>query len=321
MNAKLISIVVPIFNEEKNLPVFFHELKSAFKNIDNFSFEIIFVNDGSQDGSLIELNNLASEDSRIKVVSFSRNFGKEAALSAGCFYAEGEAVITLDSDLQHPPEKIPELIKKWQEGFEVVYTVRIEQEGVSLMKKITSKIYWWIFSHISSTNSEPNSTDFRLMDKKVAKQFRQFPERGRIFRGIIDWMGYRRVRIEFISPQRKKGKAGYSYRKLISLAINSLTAFSLLPLKIAGYLGMIITFFSGILLVFMLAARWFYNSAIFSSLAFVVIFNTLLIGIVLICLGLIALYIARIHDEVVDRPLYIIQEKINIKEEKDGKSK
>jgi len=218
----------------------------------------------------------------------------------------------MDSDLQHPPEIISKLIDKWGDGFDVVYTVRIKQEGISFVKKITSKIYWWIFSWVSSTESEPNSTDYRLIDKKVVSQFKRFPERGRIFRGVIDWMGYKRARVEFIAPSRKNGKTNYSYKKLINLAINSLTAFSLLPLKIAGYLGIIITFSSIIFLSIMLAIKWFVNPVMFSSLAFVVVLNTLLIGIVLICLGLIALYIARIHDEVVDRPLYIIREKINL---------
>lgn len=308
---KLISIVIPIYNEEKNISSLYIELKKVLDNI-NFKWELILVNDGSKDGSIIELEKLVRADSKVKVLDFSRNFGKEAATTAGCHFSRGDAVVTMDADLQHPPEVIREFLEKWQEGFEVVYTVREENKGASFTKKITSKIYWWIFSKISSSNSEPHSTDFRLLDRKVVDEFKKFPERGRIFRGIVDWMGYKRARVDFVAPERKAGQAGYSYAKLFGLAINSLTAFSLMPLRLAGYLGVIITSFSSIFLIIMLVTRWFFSPEMFSPIAFLMIINTLLIGIVLICLGFIALYIARIHDEVVDRPLYIIRNKINI---------
>lgn len=308
---KLISIVIPIYNEEKNIPILYVELKKVLDSI-NFDWEMVLVNDGSKDGSIMELEKLSQLDSKVKVLDFSRNFGKEAATTAGCCFAKGDAVVTMDADLQHPPIVINEFLKKWQEEFEVVYTVRKENKGASFIKKTTSRIYWWIFSKISSSNSEPHSTDFRLLDRKVVDEFKKFPERGRIFRGIIDWMGYKRVRVDFVAPERAAGEAGYSYSKLFGLAINSLTAFSLMPLKLAGYLGVIITFFSSIFFVIMLITRWFFSPVMFSSVAFLMIINILLIGIVLICLGFIALYIARIHDEVVDRPLYIVRNKINI---------
>lgn len=313
---KIISIVIPIYNEEKNIPTLYVELKKVLDEI-NFDWEIVFVNDGSKDGSIIELEKLSQVDSKVKVLDFSRNFGKEAATTAGCCFASGDAVITMDADLQHPPSVINEFLKKWQEGFEVVYTIREENKGASFIKKTTSKIYWWLFSKISSSNSEPHSTDFRLLDRKVVNEFKKFPERGRIFRGIIDWMGYKRTKVEFTAPERTAGEAGYSYPKLFNLAINSLTAFSLMPLRIAGYLGVFITFFSGILFIIMLIIRWFFDPVMFSSVAFLMVVNILLIGIVLICLGFIALYIARIHDEVVDRPLYIIRNKINIEDGRD----
>ncbi|MDH4330904.1 MAG: glycosyltransferase, partial [Candidatus Moranbacteria bacterium] len=185
----------------------------------------------------------------------------------------------------------------------------------SFMKKLTSNMYWWIFNKISSYNSESRTTDFRLMDRRVVDEFNKFSERGRLFRGIIDWMGYKRVRIEFIAPERNNGEATYSYGKLIGLAINSLTAFSLLPLRMAGYFGIFITTLSFLLLMFMLGTRIFSSTIVFSPIAYVIVANTLFIGIVLICLGFIALYIARIHDEVTNRPLYIVRNKINIDEE------
>ncbi len=307
---KLISLVIPIYNEEKNISPLYAELQKVTSGSD-FDFELIFVNDGSTDGSILELNKIAEEDKKIKIIDFAKNFGKEIALSAGCHFSKGDAVITMDADLQHPPTLIAGLIKKWEEGFEVVFTVRKENKGASLLKKFTSNIYWWIFSKTSSLSSEPHSTDFRLIDKKVVDIFRKFPERGRIFRGIIDWMGYKRAKLEFTANERNQGDATYSYKKLIGLAINSLTAFSLLPLRVAGYLGTLITSVSFILLAVMIISEIF-DFLDFTAIAFFVVANTLLIGIVLICLGFIALYIARIHDEVVGRPLYIIREKINL---------
>jgi polyisoprenyl-phosphate glycosyltransferase len=307
---KLISIVIPIYNEEKNIAPLYAELQKVLAGT-NYDFEIIFVNDGSKDGSLLELEKLAQNDNRVKVADFARNFGKEIALSAGCHLSKGEAVITMDADLQHPPMVILDFLKKWEEGFEVIYTVRNENKGASLTKKLTSEIYWWVFGKTTSISSEPHSTDFRLIDKKVADVFRKFPERGRIFRGIIDWMGYKRVKIEFVANERNHGEPTYSYSKLIILAINSLTAFSLLPLRLAGYLGVVITSISSLLLLGMFIFE-ITKVMVFTAIAFFVVANTLLIGIVLICLGFIALYIARIHDEVVDRPLYIVREKINL---------
>lgn len=310
---KLISVVIPVFNEEKNISVIADEIRKIFSGLD-YDYELIFVNDGSSDSSILELNKLSESNKNIKVLDFSRNFGKEVATSAGCHFAKGDAVITMDADLQHPPTLIPEFLKKWERGAEVVYTVRKENQGASTMKKLTSRIYWWIFSKISSVETEPHSTDFRLIDRKVASVFRNFSERGRLFRGIIDWMGYKRAKIEFVAPERLRGKATYAYKKLFYLAINSITAFSLMPLRLAGYLGVFITTVSFLLLLVMLITELF-NTLVFTILAFVVVSNTLLIGIVLMCLGFIALYIARIHDEVTNRPLYIIRNKVNIDNE------
>ncbi|MFZ5982154.1 MAG: glycosyltransferase family 2 protein [Patescibacteria group bacterium] len=313
---KLISVVVPIYNEEKNIPRVYAEIKKTFESL-AFDLELIFVNDGSQDHSFLEINKLAEKDSRVKLVDFARNFGKEIALTAGCHHASGEAVITMDADLQHPPKLIPEMLEKWQSGKEVVYTVRKEHKGASLTKKTTSKLYWWLFQNMTSVETEPHSTDFRLMDKKVIDIFKKFPERGRIFRGIIDWIGFERERIEFVAPERTEGKPTYSYRKLIGLAINSLTAFSMLPLRLAGYLGVIITLVSSLIL-FIIALSKIFGFLEFTPIASLTVVNTFLIGIVLVCLGFIALYIARIHDEVIDRPLYLIKRKLNL--ENDGSS-
>ena len=311
---KKITVVIPVYNEEKNIRPLIAALEDIFTSL-SYAHDFLFVDDGSCDGTVAALEKEAARTPRVQVLVFARNFGKEVALSAGCHIASGDAVITMDADLQHPPSLIPDLIKKWEGGAEVVYTVRKENRGASVLKKTTSSMYWWLFDKISSVKMEPHSTDFRLLDRSVVDIFRQFSERGRIFRGIVDWIGFRRARIEFVAPQRVGGNPSYSYKKLFALAINSLTAFSLWPLRMAGYIGVAISLVSGILLAVMLFSRIFGDPLLFTSLAILATGNTFFIGIVLVSLGFIALYIARIHEEVINRPLYIVREKVNISED------
>lgn len=310
--AKLISIVIPVFNEEQNTPLVFDEVKKTFLTRPEYEFEVIFVNDGSTDNSLLEILKLSREDKRVKGLDFSRNFGKEPATSAGCHVAQGDAVITMDADLQHPPVLILKFLELWENGAEVVYTVRKENRGAGWFKKLSSKLFYWLFNKVSEVRTESGTTDFRLMDKKVIEVFHKFPERERMFRGMIDWMGYKRAKVEFVAPERIHGTANYSYNKLFQLALNSFTSFSLLPLRLAGYVGVMIIFLSGFLLLGMLVANWFVNPNLFTPIAILGVSNMFLIGIVLISLGFIALYIARIHNEVINRPLYIVREKVNI---------
>lgn len=309
--GKKISVVIPVYNEEKNVPLISQEIADVFSLL-TYDYEVIFVNDGSRDNSLLEILRLSEKNPKIKGLDFSRNFGKEPALSAGCHIASGDAVITMDADLQHPASLIPELIRHWEDGFEVVYTVRKKNEGASLTKRVTSRMYYWLFNRITSVTTEPRSTDFRLLDKKVVEVFRGFPERERMFRGMVDWMGYKRSRVEFVARERKYGQAGYSYAKLFGLAINSFTSFSLLPLKLAGYLGLTITTLSGLLLVVMILSEFLSGWWAFTPLSILATINIFLVGIVLISLGFVALYIARIHSEVINRPLYIVREKVNM---------
>lgn len=309
--SKKISVVIPVYNEEKNIPLIYQGVTDVFSSL-QYEYEIIFVNDGSRDNSLLEILALSRKDAHIKGLDFSRNFGKEPATSAGCHIADGDAVITMDADLQHPPVFIVKFLELWESGAEVVYTVRKESRGASWLKKLSSKIFYWLFNKVSEVRTESGTTDFRLMDKKVIEVFRKFPERERMFRGMIDWMGYRREKIEFVAPERIHGDAGYTYGKLFQLALNSFTSFSLLPLRLAGYVGVFITTVSGLLLLGMLITDWFINANMFTPIAILGVSNMFLIGIVLISLGFIALYIARIHSEVINRPLYIVREKINL---------
>lgn len=310
MTSSLLSIVLPIYNEEENIFPVYKRLEAVTRTIPGYTWEYILVNDGSVDRSLDKMKRLASQDKKLKILDLSRNFGKEIALSAGVEAASGAALITLDADLQHPPEIIPEMIRQWENGTDIVATIRrkIKQP---LVRKTGSRLFYWLMNKMSSVDMISQTTDFRLIDRKVADIFKNFTEKERMYRGIIDWLGFNKTYVEFDADPRLNGNPGYSYKKLINLAIKGITSFSLLPLKLAGILGTAISFFSGVLLLIMFPTRFIFKSSFFSPLAIVVVINTFLVGIVLICLGIIALYIGSIHGEVINRPLYIVKDKIN----------
>ena len=310
--SKKISIVVPVFNEAGNIEIFFSKLKEVLFGWLNYDYEIIFVDDGSIDNSIEVLEKIALQDDKVKFLEFSRNFGKENALSAGLEYASGDAVLMIDGDLQHPIELIPEFIKKWERGADVVIGVREKNQGEGLLKKIGSWWFYKIMNHIGETKITPHATDFRLLDRKVVEEFKRFKEKSRLTRGLIDWLGFKRDYIYFEANKRVNGQAGYGGLKLFRLALSSFVAHSLLPLKIAGYLGLLIIVTAGPwgLYVFlgMYVFHWNYPSN-FSGPAQLAILLIFLVGIILSCLGLIALYVANIREEVLDRPLYVIRRK------------
>ena len=306
-----ISVVIPVYCEERNIPVLYQRLEQVTASFSDIDWEYVFVNDGSSDDSISVLRQLAKADSRVKVIDFSRNFGKEVALTAGINSVNTDAVICMDADLQHPPELIPRLIEEWRKGAEVVATVRTSIDKQPLFRRIGSHGYYWLMSKISELDIVSQTTDFRLLDKKVVEAFQRVTERGRMFRGIIDWLGFRKVYVEFSADARNGGAAGYSYTKLWELAINSITAFSLWPLRLTGYLGIFITSASGLLLTWMFGNYVLSDKMVYTPLAIIVVANTFLIGIVLMAIGLVAIYIGSIHTEVINRPLYLVREKIN----------
>jgi glycosyltransferase involved in cell wall biosynthesis len=310
-SQKIISIVAPIFCEEKNIFNLYERLERITGTLSNYQWEYIFVNDGSVDNSYEELKKLVQLNKKVKVLNLTRNFGKEIALSAGVEAASGCAVITLDADLQHPPELIPNMIKKWEEGIEIVSTIRKKNKKQPLVRTVGSSLFYWIMKQISDIEVISQTTDFRLIDRKVADVFKKITEKSRMYRGIIDWMGFKKEYIPFDADSRIEGKPVYSYRKLLTLALNSITSFSLFPLKIAGFLGLFITIMSGLLLCIMLPTRFIFGSSFFSPLFILGTANTFLVGLVLVCLGIIALYIGGIHSEVINRPLYIVKDKLN----------
>jgi glycosyltransferase involved in cell wall biosynthesis len=310
--ALKVAITVPVYCEAGNLPRLYNRLEQVTGTLPQYEWDYVFVNDGSSDNSLEVLRQLAAIDERVKVIDLSRNFGKEIALTAGVHEAgSADAVICIDADLQHPPELIPILVGKWVEGNEVVATIRTSIDRQPILKRVGSHIFYWLMARISGVPIKSQTTDYRLYDKKVVAAFKLATERERLFRGIIDWMGFKRTYVEFQADARTEGEAGYSYSKLVSLAVNSLTSFSLWPLRITGYLGLFITFTSGSLLLWMLVNVLIESQFNYTPLAVFVVANTFLIGIVLMAIGLVALYIGGIHTEVINRPLYIVRERIN----------
>lgn len=307
-----ISIVIPVFREEQNIGEFYERINNVTSKVDKYNWSFIFVNDGSLDNSLIELKKIIENDKRVLVLDLSRNFGKEIALTAGVHEAEdigSDAVICIDADLQHPPELIPKLIDEWRNGAEVVVTIRTQIDKQPLLRRLGSHGYYWIMSKISRLPVVSQTTDFSLFDKKVIAAFRHATERNRMFRGIMDWMGFRRTYVEFKADARTKGDVGYSYSKLWNLAISSITSFSLWPLRITGYLGLLITSISGLMLLWMMINYVLRSDLYYTPLAIVVMTNTFLMGIILISIGLVASYIGTIHTEVINRPLYIVRER------------
>ena len=309
---KKISIVIPVYNESDTLHDFSIRLKAVIDNLTNYQWECIFVNDGSSDQSLSILRTLSMPCDNFKVLDFSRNFGKENALTAGVHEASSsDAVICIDADLQHPPELIPKLINAWVDDIDIVATVRTGIDKQPILRRIGSKSFYWLMSKISGTKMESQTTDYRLYDKKVIHAFSSMTERERMFRGIMDWMGFNKVFIDFKADARMGGDPGYSYSKLWELAINSITSFSLWPLKITGYLGVFITSLSGILLIWMLINYFFISFWVYTPIAIVVVANTFLMGLVLVSIGLVAIYVGKIHTEAINRPLYIVRERIS----------
>ncbi len=303
--TKLISIVVPAHNEAKNLPFLFSALENTFATLP-YKFEVIFINDGSTDNTLsICLEISSKHPNMVQVIDFSRNFGKEAATTAGLHAASGDAVMAIDADLQHPPLHIPDFIKKWEDGAEVIIGVRSNDAGDSFLKLLGSRLYYKIINAMSETPIVPRATDFRLIDRVVVDEFKKLTEHNRMTRGLIDWLGFKRDYIYFEAPERLHGEATYSFWKLVKLATESFIAHSLFPLRFAGYLGIVIMALSGALGIVMILDRYSSLGLNFSGPAILADIILFLVGLVLIMLGLLSFYIGNIYHETQNRPLYV----------------
>ncbi|OIO13960.1 glycosyltransferase [Candidatus Gottesmanbacteria bacterium CG11_big_fil_rev_8_21_14_0_20_37_11] len=313
--SKRISIIIPVYNEADNLQHLYEEIRKATSDLrKKYRFEMIFVNDGSTDNTAKILSAWAAKNKKVKYLEFSRNFGKEMATTAGIHHSRGDAAIMMDADMQHPPNLIGTLIKKWEKGDEMVIGVRKTGNHETITRKFFSFVFYRILKKIGDTEIIASSTDYRLIDKKVIREFIKFTERNRMTRGLLDWMGFKRGIVYFKAGVRRNGNGRYSYIKLLQLAVSGFTSLSYFPLKFAGYLGIIITLVSGTLGLFIFAEKYLLKDPLnyaFSGPAILAVINLFLIGIVLSCLGLITLYIGSIHQEVVNRPMYVVRKKKN----------
>lgn len=302
---KKISVVVPCFNEEESLATFNKTLLQFLP--ENYDYEVIYVNDGSRDNTFQVILNLAKENQRIKYISFSRNFGHQNALKAGYDFASGDCAVSLDADLQHPPAVIPELIAKWEEGFEIVNTIRADHDSISYTKKISSGIFYQIMRKLSDVNIENGMADFRLMDKKVLKQLKLFPENFLFFRGIIPWMGFRQTVVPFKANERFAGTTKYTFKKMLKFATSGVTSFSVKPLRLSIYLGFVFAFLAFLYGLYATYAFLFTDQAVTGWTS--VILSVLFVGgINLLMLGIIGEYLGKLFIENKRRPNYLISE-------------
>lgn len=301
-----LSVVIPIYNEEANLGYLFERVLDSLQGL-NISYEIICINDGSRDRSLEKLVQCHRENPVIKVINFSRNFGKDIALSAGLDYTCGAAVIPLDADLQDPPELIGDLLEKWRQGYDVVYATRRDRQGESWLKQMSASNFYRLLGRVSQVPIPQNTGDFRLMDRRVIEALKQLPERNRFMKGLFAWVGYRQVAIEYDRNPRYAGRSKWNYWQLWNFALDGITAFSSIPLKVWSYLGLGISLVALVYAVFLVIRTLISGIDVpgYASLMVAVLFMG---GVQLISLGVIGEYLGRVYEEVKGRPLYLVRD-------------
>lgn len=299
----MISIVTPVYNEEDNVVYFHDEVTRVMKTLAT-DYEILYVNDGSTDSTEDKIRALAAADPHVRAVNFARNFGHQIAITCGMDLAEGDAVITMDGDLQHPPALIPKLVEKWQEGYDIVQAVRTATEDAGFVKRTTSAGYYAVINAISDGPVQPGGSDFRLLDRKALLTFRRFREHSRFIRGIIGSMGYRQAAVEYVAPARHAGVSKFSMKKMLHLAMDGILANSTVPLRMIFYLGILSMVF-GVLLILYIFGCWLMDSTV-PGWATMTILISFFGSLNLLCLGVLGEYVSRIFREAQNRPLYWI---------------
>ena len=300
------SVIAPVFNERENLPELFRRVKEVMDQTRK-PWELILVDDGSSDGSIDIIRELARKNKEIRPVIFARNFGHQVAVTAGLDYSRGDAVVIIDADLQDPPELILEMAKKWQEGYEVVFAVRTEREGESWFKLWTASLFYRLIYRITDVNIPLDTGDFRLMDRKVVNVMNKMRERHRFLRGMAAWVGFRQIGVEYKRAARTMGETKYPFRKMFRLAINAVTGFSYFPLQVATFFGFVSAGISILAIPVVVYMRVTGSQAFFGQ-ATTLIAVLFLGGVQLISLGILGEYIGRLYDEAKGRPLYIVRE-------------
>lgn len=309
---KKISVIIPMYYEEEVAEECYKRMTSVLQNIENYDYEIICINDGSRDKTLSILENLAIRDKRLKVLSFSRNFGHQCAVTAGLKYVTGDAIVIIDADLQDPPELIPEMLKLWEVGNDVIYGKRKTRDGESVFKLFTAKIFYKTLNALSDVEIPKDTGDFRLVDRKVVDTINSLPEHNKFLRGLFSWVGYKQIPFQYERKERFAGKTKYPLKKMLKLASDGIISFSTKPLKIVGGLGILSIVISFILLIYALISYIFKLNNLSAGWTSLMLGITFFAGVQLLSLWIMSEYIARIYDESKNRPQYIIEKKINI---------
>lgn len=312
---KKISVVIPMYYEEEVANECYNRTKAVLNSLQNYNHEIIFVNDGSKDKTLSILKEIANKDKNVKIISFSRNFGHQAAVTAGLKYVTGDCILIIDSDMQDPPELLVDMLKLWEDGNEVIYAKRKTRKGESKFKLMTAKMFYRILNGLSDVEIPKDTGDFRLVDRKVVDVINSMPEHNKFLRGLFSWVGFEQKPIEYERQERFAGKTKYPLKKMLKLASDGIISFSTKPLKIIGGIGVASIFVSFVLLVYAILSYIFKWNNLASGWTSLMVAITFFAGVQLVSIWMISEYIARIYDDTKKRPEYIINEKINIEEE------
>ena len=314
LSETVCSILVPMYNEEEVIEETYHRLKNVMDKIGE-SYELVFVNDGSKDKSAQIISELVKTDENIRLIDFSRNFGHQIAVTAGLDYVQGQAIVIIDADLQDPPEVIPQMLEKWREGYDVVYGKRLKRQGETAFKKASAHVYYRILGALTDGNIPRDTGDFRLIDRKVCEAIKRLPEKNRFLRGMVNWVGFNQVAVEYVRDERWAGETKYPLKKMLKFAADGIFSFTYKPLKLATYIGLFLSVIGFIYLLVVLFQKLFTDTALTgwaSIMAVTLVFH----GITLVILGIIGEYIGRIYEEVKGRPLYIVKETIGFKNDK-----
>lgn len=309
---KKISIVIPVYYEEKVIEECYNRVAKVIENLKNYNYEIIFINDGSKDATLNILEQIACKNEKVKVISFSRNFGHQAAVTAGLKEVSGDACVIMDADLQDPPELIPQMIELWEQGNDVIYGKREKRKGESIFKLLTAKMFYKTLNILSDTKIPKDTGDFRLVDRKVVEVINNLPEHNKFLRGLFSWVGFKQVSIEYERQKREAGKTKYPFRKMIKLASDGIISFSTKPLKIMGTLGIISITISVMLLIYALVSYVLKLNQLSPGWTSIMVAITFFAGVQLLSIWIMSEYIGRIYEETKKRPEYIIEKKINL---------
>lgn len=313
MERKKISVVIPMYYEEEVAQECYNRMKKVLNNIKNYDNEIIFINDGSKDRTLEILEQIAMKDENVKVISFSRNFGHQCAVTAGLKHVTGDVVAIIDADLQDPPELIGDMVKKWEEGYEVIYGKRKTRKGESFFKLFTAKMFYKTLNTLSNVEIPKDTGDFRVVDRKVVDTINSMPEHNKFLRGMFSWVGYKQYAFEYERQERFAGKTKYPLKKMLKLACDGIIGFSTKPLRLVGILGIISILISVVILAYALISFIFGLNHLTAGWTSIMVTVTFFAGVQLLSIWIMAEYVGRIYDECKQRPEYIISKTINVK--------